>query len=94
MDMFFDETQIKKKLRRITIISVLAIAILSGLIFTSYSSIKLYLSSTYSHMVHTESNEIAITLKREILGDLNALKTLSIFTKDEEMLKMQLIWLI
>ena len=90
MDMFFDETQIKKKLRRITIISVLAIAILSGLIFTSYSSIKLYLSSTYSHMVHTESNEIAITLKREILGDLNALKTLSIFTKDEEMLKLQL----
>ncbi|EFY06649.1 EAL domain-containing protein [Succinatimonas hippei] len=90
MDIFFDETQIKKKLRRITIISVLTIVILSGLIFTSYSSIKLYLSSAYTHMVHTESNEIAVTLKREILGDLNAIKTLAIFTKDAEMLKLQL----
>ncbi|WP_281756716.1 PDC sensor domain-containing protein [Succinatimonas hippei] len=41
-------------------------------------------------MVHTESNEIAVTLKREILGDLNAIKTLAIFTKDAEMLKLQL----
>ena len=90
MDIFFDETQIKKKLRRITIISVLAVAILSGLIFTSYSSIKMYLSSTYTHMVHTESNEISVILKREILGDLNAIKTLAIFTKDEQMLRMQL----
>ena len=90
MDIFFDETQIKKRLRRITIISVLAVAILSGLIFTSYSSIKMYLSSTYTHMVHTESNEISVTLKREILGDLNAIKTLAIFTKDEQMLRMQL----
>ena len=40
MDMFFDETQIKKKLRRITIISVLAIAILSGLIFPDFRSLN------------------------------------------------------
>ena len=82
MERTFDESQIKRRLRQISIITLVVIAILSALIFLSYQSVKLIFESSYEHKIHTESNEIVQTLKREIYTDIYALNTLSIFVKD------------
>ena len=84
MASYISEIKLKQGLRKVAIISIASLVILSLFAFATFKVVSyVYTSANDSELKATQS-EFAITIKRKAMGELRALRTLAMFTKKSD----------
>ncbi len=84
MASYISEIKLKQGLRKVAVISLVSLVILSLFAFATFKVVSLvYTAASDSELKATQS-EYAITIKRKAMGELRALRTLAMFTKKSD----------